>query len=440
MVNKRPVVAIVGRQNVGKSTLLNRLVMKPLAIVDDLPGTTRDRIMAIVSFHNKEFVVVDTGGIETKPESEIGRVVNQQVRAALDDCDVIIFLLDAKEGVLPDDIEIAEMLRKSGKPVVVVGNKVDNREYEKGLVDFYQLGLGEPMGISAYHNLGMYEMLDRITILLPPDGYPHKEDTESLKVAIVGRPNVGKSTLLNALVGSERAIVDDIPGTTRDSLDTMFDYRGKTMLLIDTGGVRRRGRIKTGVERYSVIRAMRVVDRADINLLVLDATEMITAQDMHLAGYIQNACKGIVLLVNKWDAVREQSPDEIEDYIRGCFKFIAYAPLLYISAKTGWGTGRIMPMVQKIYAERFKRIPTPSVNDVIQRAITAHGLPRKGRQKLKVLYVTQAQVNPPTFVFFVNRPDLVHFSYQRYLENSIRQAFGFHGTSINLVFKPRESQ
>ncbi|MFO8143065.1 MAG: ribosome biogenesis GTPase Der [Dehalococcoidales bacterium] len=440
MVTKMPVVAIVGRQNVGKSTLVNRLVKKPLAIVDNSPGTTRDRIMAIVSFRDSEFIVVDTGGIETNPESEISRVVNQQVRAALDDCDVIIFLLDAREGVLPDDIEIAEMLRKTGKPVVLVGNKVDNKAYERELVDFYQLGLGEPLGISAYHNLGIYDMLDKVTHLLPGDGRTDIiEDTDSLKVAIIGRPNVGKSTLLNAIVGSERAIVDNIPGTTRDSIDTMFDYNGTSMLLIDTGGIRRRGRIKTGVERYSVIRAMRAIDRADINLLILDATEMITAQDMHLAGYMQHACKGIVLLINKWDVVRQESTAEIEGYIKRCFKFITYAPVQYISAKTGWGVSQIMPLVQRIYAERLKRIPTASVNDVIQRAVNSHGLPRKGRQKLKVLYTTQAQVNPPTFVFFVNCPDLVHFSFQRYLENSIRKAFGFNGTAIKLIFRSRET-
>jgi GTP-binding protein len=306
-------------------------------------------------------------------------------------------------------------------------------------VEFYQLGLGEPLAISTYHGRGIAEMLDEITRLLPAPSLVEPEP-EAVKVAIVGRPNVGKSTLLNAILGGERAIVDDIPGTTRDAIDTLFDFEGESVLLIDTGGIRRRGRVKGGVERYSVIRALRAIDRADIALLVLDAAELVTAQDMHVAGYIRQASKGIVLLVNKWDLVEAGSTADFSRYVKGHFKFVAYAPVLCTSARLGGGVDEIMPQVLKIYQERLKRLPTAIVNSVIQQAVAAHSLPRKGSLQLKILYVTQAEVNPPTFVFFVNDPQLVHFSYQRYLENKLRQSFGFAGTPLRFVFKARGEQ
>ena len=436
---KKPIVAIVGRQNVGKSTLLNRLAGKPIAIVDDFPGTTRDRILASVSCPGAEFTIVDTGGLELRPDSAIAEGVNEQVETAIREADVIIFLLDARDGVMPADLEIADSLRKIGKPLVLVANKADNAKYESRAVEFYQLGLGEPLAISAYHGRGIAEMLDEITRLLPVSSLVETEP-EAIKVAIVGRPNVGKSTLLNAILGDERAIVDDIPGTTRDALDTLFDFEGESVLLIDTGGIRRRGRIKGGVERYSVIRALRAIDRADIALLVLDAAELVTAQDMHVAGYIRQASKGIVLLVNKWDLVEAGSTADFSRYVKGHFKFVAYAPVLCTSARLGWGVDKIMPQVLKIYQERLKRLPTAVVNSVIQRAVAAHSLPRRGSLQLKILYVTQAEVNPPTFVFFVNDPHLVHFSYQRYLENRLRQSFGFAGTPVRFVFKARGEQ
>ena len=432
----KPIVAIIGRQNVGKSTLLNRLAGKPLAIVQDLPGTTRDRVFANVSWQEAEFTLVDTGGLEIDPHSTIGRGVKEQVEAAITEADAIIFLVDVKNGVTPSDLEIADMLRRVNRPVVLVANKADNVKLETEAIEFYELGMGEPLSISAYHSRGTAELLDRIISLLPAQS-PVETASDVIKIAIVGRPNVGKSMLLNAVVGDKRAIVDDTPGTTRDAVDTLVDFDGQSVLLIDTAGIRRRGRIETGIERYSVMRALRAIDRADIALLVLDATELLTAQDMHIAGYIQQAVKGIVIIVNKWDLVTEKNTTEWDRYIRSQLKFMAYAPVLYTSAKSGRGVNKIIPEVQQVYQERLKRLSTATVNNVVQQAVAAHSLPRSGGKQLKVLYATQAEVNPPTFVFFVNDARLVHFSYRRYLENTLRQSFGFAGTPLRLVLKTR---
>jgi len=432
----KPIVAIVGRQNVGKSTLLNRMVGKPIAIVADLPGTTRDRIFADVSWQGVGFTLVDTGGLEPRPQSTMAQEVREQVEAAITEADAIIFLVDVRDGIIPSDSEIADMLRQSSKPIVLVANKADNAKLETGAVEFYQLGLGEPLAISAYHSRGVAELLDKIIALLPAPP-PIKAEPEGMKVAIVGRPNVGKSMLLNALLGGERAIVDDAPGTTRDAIDTMLDFNGQSVLLIDTAGIRRRGRLGVGVERYSVLRALRAIDRADIALLVLDATELVTAQDMHIAGYIQQAAKGIVLVVNKWDLVADGSIKEYHKYILQQIKFMSYAPVLCISAKFGQGVDKVMPEARRVYQERLKRLPTAAVNSVVQQAVAAHSLPRSGTKQLKILYATQAEVNPPTFVFFVNDAGLIHFSYRRYLENKLRQSFGFAGTPFRLIFKTR---
>ncbi len=432
----KPIVAIIGRQNVGKSTLLNRLAGKPIAIVADLPGTTRDRILADVSWEGVDFTVVDTGGLELKPQSTVAQGTKEQVEVAVAEADVIIFLVDISDGVTPPDLEIADMLRRASKPMVLVANKADNDKLEAGAVEFFQLGLGEPLAISAYHGRGTTELLDRITDLLPVPS-PVEVEPEAMKVAIVGRPNVGKSMLLNALLGEGRAIVDDIPGTTRDAVDTKLDFSGQSVLLIDTAGIRRRGRLGTGVERYSVIRALRAIERADVVLLVLDATELVTAQDMHIAGYIQQALKGIVLVVNKWDLAKVKSITEYSKYIRSQLKFASYAPVLYTSAKFGQGVDMVMPKVCQVYQERLKRVPTAEVNNLVQEAVAVHNLPRKGNKQLKILYATQAEANPPAFVFFVNDARLIHFSYQRYLENKLRRSFGFAGNPIRLVFKTR---
>lgn len=434
MAVSKPIVAIIGRQNVGKSTLLNRLAGKPIAIVADLPGTTRDRIFANVSWQGVEFIIVDTGGLEPEPKSTITQAVKAQVEIAITEADVIIFLVDVRDGVMPSDQEIADMLRQVSKPIVLVANKADNAKLETEAVEFYQLGLGEPLPISAYHGRGTTELLDRIITLLPVPS-PVKAEPEIMKVAIVGRPNVGKSMLLNAILGEVRAIVDDIPGTTRDAIDTLFDFDDQSVLLIDTAGIRRRGRLGMGVERYSVIRALRAIDRADIVLLILDATELLTAQDKHIAGYIQQAAKGIVLVINKWDLVVDKNPTEYDRYIRSQLKFMPYAPIMYTSAKFGQGVNKLLPQVCQIYQERLKRLPTAEVNSVVQQAVATHILPRSGSKQLKVLYATQAEVNPPTFVFFVNDTKLIHFSYQRYLENKLRQAFGFVGTPFRLIFR-----
>jgi GTP-binding protein len=436
MAAGKPIVAIVGRQNVGKSTLLNRMVGRRLAIVENLPGTTRDRVIASVNWHDVEFTVVDTGGLEFAARSTVAHSVQEQIETAIAGADVIVFLVDVKSGITADEVEMTDRLRRAKKPVLLAVNKADNEKLEVGAVEFYQLGLGEPVVISAYHGRGIAELLDRITVLVPMP-LTIGTEPELMKIAIAGRPNVGKSMLLNALVGEKRAIVDDAPGTTRDATDTVVDFEGQSVLLIDTAGIRKRGRIGRGVEKYSVLRALRAVDRADIVLLVLDTMEMVTAQDMHIAGYIQQATKGVVVVVNKWDLVAEKNLVEWDRYLRSQLKFINYAPVIYTSAKYGEGVDRIIPEASRIYQNRLRRPATAEVNNVVQQAVAAHVLPRKGSKRLKILYATQAEVNPPTFVFFVNDAKLVHFSYRRYLEGKLRQAFDFAGTPLRLVFRTR---
>jgi len=432
----KPMVAIVGRQNVGKSTLLNRVVGKPLAIVEDLPGTTRDRLFANVSWGGVEFVLVDTGGLEMEPRSTISQRVQAQVGTAIAEADVILFLADVQDGVVPLDLQIAGRLRKTNKPIVLAVNKADNLKLENQAVDFYQLGLGEPVPISAYHGKGTAELLDKIIALLPP---PSEDEVkpELMRVAIVGRPGVGKSMLLNVMVGRERVIVGDIPGTTRDAIDTLVDFDGRSVLLIDTAGIRRRGRVEVGVEKYSVIRALRAIDRADVVLLVMDAGETVTAQDMHVAGYIEQAVKGVVVIVNKWDLVEPKSKAEWTDYVRGEMKFLDYAPVLFTSALTGEGVDKLLPQAYEAFQERQRKIETAELDDVVRGAVMAHVIPRRGKKVLKLFRVAQTATNPPVFTFSVNDAKLIHFSYKRFLENKLRQAFGFNGTPIRLVFKVR---
>ncbi|MFC1899306.1 ribosome biogenesis GTPase Der [Chloroflexota bacterium] len=432
----KPIVAIIGRQNVGKSTLLNRIAGRPIAIVADLPGTTRDRIFANASWQGFEFTIVDTGGLELKPESDIEQEVNEQVATAINDADVIIFLVDVRDGIIPADREITSQLRKVNKPVVLVANKADNARFATTAVEFYELGMEEPLVISAYHGQGIAELLDKITSLMPAPP-PKLPESEIMKIGIAGRPNVGKSMLLNALLGEDRAITNDSPGTTRDATDTLLDFEGQDVLLIDTAGIRRRGRLGSGVERYSVIRALRAIDRADVVLLVIDATELLTAQDTHIAGYIQQAVKGCVLIVNKCDMVEAEDINESREYIRKQFNFMPYAPVLYISAKTKQGVDKIIPQVCEVYQERLKTVSNSEVNNTVQEAVMSHNRPRKGRRQLKILSAKQTEINPPTFTFAVNDAEMIHFSYQRYLENKLRQSFGFTGTPVRLVFKTR---
>lgn len=430
------IVAIVGRPNTGKSTLLNRIIGRRQAIVEDLPGTTRDRNLADVNWQGKEFTLIDTGGLEIAPETSIAQGVKAQVEAAISEANLLLFLVDTKDGLTPADWDIAETLRKTGKPVLVVANKADNERLETEALEFHELGLGELFIISAHHGRGVAELLDRIVSELP-EPPPAGTRPEPIKVAIAGRPNVGKSMLLNALVGEERSIVDAQPGTTRDAVDTMFDFGDQSIVFIDTAGVRRRGKVETGIEKYSVGRTLRAIDRADIVLLVLDATEIATAQDTHIAGYVQEVAKGIIIIVNKWDLIQNKDIAEVTKTIKGHFKFASYAPILYTSAKTGRGVEKVMPEVLHVYGERQKRMPTAAVNSVIQQAVAAHVRPKDRGKELKVFYATQADINPPTFVFFTNDAKMVHFSYRRFLENRIRQAYAFTGTPLRLIFKNR---
>lgn len=433
----KPIVAIVGRPNVGKSTLFNRIVGQRKTIVEDLPGTTRDRISIDTAWQGREFTLLDTGGYELRPDTDIRQKVKEQVGIAVEEADIIIFLVDARDGVVPADMEIAGLLRRSGKPVLLGVNKVDSPRQKAEALVFHELSIGEPIPLSAYHRAGTGDLLDRLAELLPAKTAAGAAEG-MMKIAIVGRPNVGKSMLLNALLGQDRAIVSDLPGTTRDAIDTIFQQDGESILLIDTAGIKRAGHISGGIERYSVIRALDAIERCDIALLVTDISDIITAQDTHIAGYVKEAAKGIVVIVNKWDLAATQQKVQVTSEIRRRLKFLPPMPVLFVSAKDGSSVEDILPAARQVYQERLKRIPTAVVNGIIQSAVASHP-PRmvKGRQ-LKILYVTQAEVNPPTFIFFVNDARLRHFSYDRYLENKMREVFGFMGTPLRFVFKARK--
>ncbi len=437
-MGKRPIVAIVGRPNVGKSTLLNRLVERAVAIVQDLPGTTRDRIYVDTSWMGYPLTIVDTGGLEPDASAGIEQRVGAQIRAAIDEAEVVVFLVDVRDGMTSVDLEIAEELRRVGKPIVLVANKADNEKRAQEALQFYELAIGDPIPISAYHGTGIAELMDAVVAELPSLSAVAQE-AEMAKLAIVGRPNVGKSMLLNAILGQERVVVDEKPGTTRDAIDTVFHHEGRPMLLIDTAGIRRRGRVEVGIERHSVKRALEAIDRADVALLVLDAGEGITSQDTHIAGHITQAFKGMVVVVNKWDLVEEKGtiPFKFNKEVRERLKFAAYAPVLYVSAKFGWGIKEVLGVAQKVAQERLKRIPTSALNSAIAEAVAGHAPPAVRGKRLKILYVAQVEVGPPTFTFFVNDAKLVHFSYQRYLENRLRQAFGFDGAPLRLIFRSR---
>lgn len=433
-----PIVAIIGRANVGKSTLFNRLLGKSVAIVEDLPGTTRDRIFADTLWQERQVTLVDTGGLEPSPGSSLAQKVTEQAQAAVAEADVIIFLVDVRDGVISSDREIADLLRSRGKPVVLAVNKVDNPKLESQIADFYQLGISAPLAISAYHGREIDKLTDVVTSFLPqPLATP--VEPEGVRLAIVGRPNVGKSTLLNAILGKERAIVDDVPGTTRDAIDSFLHYDSQQIWLIDTAGIKRRGRVGTGVSYYSLIRALRAINRCDVALLLIDAAESITAQDIHIAGYIKEALKGMVLVVNKWDLVSEKQDKEYSQQysqqIEQRLKFMPQVPILYVSAKLGQGVDKVLPQALQVWQERQKQLPDPVINTLIKEAVIAHAPPRVGLKRLEIIRAYQAGVNPPSFIFLVNDPKLMHFSYQRYLENKLRQTFGFSGTPLQLIFK-----
>lgn len=431
-----PIVAIVGRPNVGKSTLFNRLAGERKAIVEDMPGTTRDRLYTDVSLWGRELTLVDCGGLETKPSSTIGQGVKKQVEMAITEADAILFLVDAREGVTPADEEVLDILRRSNKPAVLVANKIDNARQQSQLFQFYELGIGEPIPISAYHGKGVEEMLERVIDCLPPPP-PVTPELGLMKIAIVGRPNVGKSMLVNTLIGEERSIVNEVAGTTRDAVDTVLSYGDERIVLIDTAGIRRRGRIEQGIEQYSTVRALHAIERADVALLLIDATEGIKAQDTHILGHIREAYKGAVLIVNKWDLVENKDVDSWTEVLRERIKFMPYIEILFLSARTGYGVEMVLPVARMIYEQRMRHLPTSLLRGFIKEAVEAHLPPKKGTRVLKVLHAKQTGTNPPTFVFKVNDAKLVHFSYQRYLENRLRQRFGFGGTPLRLIFKSR---
>jgi GTP-binding protein len=433
----KPVVVMVGRQNVGKSTLLNRVAGKPLAIVEDLPGTTRDRLFADAEWNGIDFTLVDTGGLEFKGASVVAKGVRKQAEVAIAEADVIVFLADAKEGIMPLDQEIANILRKTKKPVIVGVNKVDNQQEQAQAAEFHRLGFSDVIPLSAFHGRGVAELLDKVVSYFPEQTAPPEEKIEGIKIAIVGHPHVGKSLLLNTLLGKDRTIVGDTPGTTRDAIDSVFDYKGQTVILIDTAGIRRKGKVDAGIEFYSVLRSMQAIDRADITLLVVDATEPVTAQDTHIAGYIDKAGKGIILLINKWDLVTEKTKEVYNEYVRDRLKFAPWVPVLFISALVGTGIKNIMPMVLQIQQERSMRIADEAINTLTKEVVASHNLPRKGQKILQVFAASQTGINPPTFRFTVNDYKLIHFSYERFLENKLREVYGFNGTPIRLVFKSR---
>lgn len=447
-MSEKALVALVGRPNVGKSTLFNRIVGRRMAVVSDIPGTTRDRLYAEAEWAGVAFNLVDTGGIEllegwesdplSQDSKQFMEGIVQQARIAIQDADVVILVVDGQTGITSADREVAEVLRRSSKPTLVAANKLESTKLWDTAYEFYELGLGVVSPISALHGTGVGDLLDELVAVIPPME-PLYETEDTIRIAILGKPNAGKSTLLNRMLGEERAIVSPLAGTTRDAIDSRLRWHGQDYTLVDTAGIRRRGKIEPGVEKYSVLRAIKALDRADIALLVLDATEGITAQDTHIGGMISEEEVGVIIIVNKWDAVEKDahSMPEYVEFVREQFKFIPYAPVLFISALTGQRVSKIMTLVNEVQEARHKRVPTSQLNRMMRDAVMRHAPPQKGGVRLKFFYATQAETVPPTFVFFVNKPELVHFSYRRYLENHIREIEPFTGTPIRLRFRAR---
>jgi GTP-binding protein len=452
----KPIVALVGRPNVGKSTLFNRLVGERLAIVDETPGTTRDRLFGEAEWNGRAFHVVDTGGIDPthggKTPLSVGSAdfideIRQQAKVAIDEADAVLFVTDGDTGVTAPDLEVADILRRSQKkredgtfwpPILVVVNKTESRSRREEAPQFYELGLGEPYPVSAVHGTGTGDLLDALVAAFPEQAA--EEEDDSIKIAIVGKPNAGKSSLLNKLVGEERAIVSPIPGTTRDATDTKIDVNGLQVTLIDTAGIRKRGKIEHGgVEQFSVLRSFKAIERSDVAILMIDATTGITAQDAHIAGFILDEWKSCVVVVNKWDLVEKDAftMEEFTRKIRADLNFVDYVPLLFISAKTSQRVDQVLPMALRVQEERLVRLTTSKINEVIHKAQDAHPHPSHAGRQLKMFYGTQVRSDPPTFMIYVNDPKLMHFSYLRYLENQIRAEYGFLGTPIRIVTKGR---
>lgn len=436
----KPIVAIVGRPNVGKSTLFNRLTGGLVAIVEDTPGVTRDRIYRDAEWLGKSFTVVDTGGIDfTSEDNSILGQVRKQAKLAVEEADVILFVVDGRTGITSADENVAEMLRRTNKPVILVVNKVEQFKGNETVYEFYQLGLGDPVPISAAHGMNIGDLLDEVISHfkdIPTDDY----EPDVIKIAVVGRPNVGKSSLVNVILGEERVIVSDIAGTTRDAIDTPFVKDNQRYTIIDTAGMRRKGKIEEATERYSVIRSLRAVDRSDVCLLVFDGTEGVTEQDKRIAGYIHEAGKGSIIVINKWDLVEkdEKTMHKYEKTIRSELGFMQYAPTIFVSALTKQRVIKIIDLVNFVAEQQNHRINTSVLNEVITDAVQLNPPPADKGKRLKILFTTQAGIKPPHFVFFVNEPDLMHFSYLRYLENKIRENFGFEGTPIRITVRKRE--
>ncbi len=450
----KPIVALVGRPNVGKSTLFNRLVGERMAIVDDTPGTTRDRLFGDAEWNARAFTVVDTGGIDPthggRTPLSIGSVdfigdIRRQAQAAIQEADAVLFVTDVETGVTEPDREVADILRRMQKkqpdgsflpPIFLVVNKCESRGRRDNVAEFYELGLGEPYAISAIHGTNTGDLLDALVSAFTEQ---EEEEDNNIKIALVGKPNAGKSSLLNKLVGEERVIVSPIAGTTRDAIDMKIEFGGYPVTLIDTAGIRRRGKIEKGVEEYSVIRSFKAIERADVSLLMIDATTGITSQDAHIAGFIKDEWKSCVVLVNKWDAIEKDGTtmDAYTEKILNDLNFVSYVPILYISAKTGQRVDQVMPLAMRVQEERLARLTTSKINEIIHNAQDAHPHPTHAGRALRMYYGTQVRSDPPTFMIYVNEPTLMHFTYMRYLENQIRAEYGFLGTPIRIVLKGR---
>ncbi|EKM3231660.1 ribosome biogenesis GTPase Der [Listeria monocytogenes] len=434
----KPVVAIVGRPNVGKSTIFNRIVGERVSIVEDVPGVTRDRIYNSAEWLGKEFNIIDTGGIDLSDEPFLEQI-RAQAEIAIDEADVIIFITNGREGVTDADEQVAKILYRSNKPIVLAINKVDNPEMRDQIYDFYSLGFGEPYPISGSHGLGLGDMLDAVRAHFPKEEEEEYPD-DTVKFSLIGRPNVGKSSILNALLGEDRVIVSDIAGTTRDAIDTTYTFDGQDYVMIDTAGMRKRGKVYESTEKYSVLRAMRAIERSDVVLVVINAEEGIREQDKRIAGYAHDAGRAIIIVMNKWDAINkdEKTINVWTEDIREQFQFLSYAPIVFVSAKTKQRLNNLFPLINQVSDNHSLRVQSSMLNDVISDAVAMNPSPMDKGKRLKIFYTTQVAVKPPTFVVFVNDPELMHFSYERFLENRIREAFPFEGTPIRVIARKRK--
>lgn len=433
-----PVIAIVGRPNVGKSTIFNRIVGERIAIEEDTPGVTRDRIYGKGEWLNREFHIIDTGGIDIGDAPFLDQI-RAQAQLAIDEADCIIMITSGRDGVTPADLEVAKILYRSNKPVVLAVNKIDNPEMRDQIFDFYELGFGDPIPISGAHGLGIGDLLDEAMKHFPPH-IETEEDEDEIRFCLIGRPNVGKSSLVNAILGVERVIVSDIAGTTRDAIDSHYTYEDQKYVIIDTAGIRKKGKVYEKTEKYAVLRALKAIERSDVVLVVLNGEEGIIEQDKRIAGYAHEAGRGVIIVVNKWDAVEKDAKtmQEFEQMIRDEFQFLDYAPITFVSAKTKKRLHTLLPLINVVSENHAMRVQTNVLNDVIMDAVAMNPTPTDRGRRLKIYYITQVSVKPPTFVLFVNDPELLHFSYERYLINRIRDAFGFVGTPIKLIPRARK--